>query len=119
MTTESNKIETELELDKNHKPGLTSGCKVTSIRLGHRHFAKKIRILGHPAVMENYHHYVLMTVPMKILIQEGFKSIFDMLQKLQKHYPKINLSSPVTVIEFRLEVVDEGSTHKWRPNANL
>lgn len=115
----SKKIETILELDKNYKENLTSGCKVTSIRLGHRHFARRVKILDHNAIVNSYKHFILMTVPLKVLQQEGFVSILDMLLKLKKYYPNINLTSPVTVIEFRLEVVDEGSTHRFRPNATL
>lgn len=110
MTVDKN-IEKVLEFDSRIKPTVVSGCKTTTIRKGHRHFAKKITIGNQSAVVNDYRHYILMTVPLSILVKEGFKSVFDCLQKLQKYYPDLTLGSPVTVIEFRLDVLDGGSTH--------
>src|SRR5258708_37271584 len=100
-----------LEYDSRLKPSIVSGCKYTTIRKGHRVFAKHITIAKHPAIVMQQHFYILSTVPLSILVAEGFKSIFDCLRKLQKYYPDININSPVTVIEFRLDVLIESSTH--------
>ena len=52
-----------------------------------------------------------MTVPLDVLVKEGFLSMFDALRKLQRYYPDIGLNTPMTVIEFRIDVLDGGSTH--------
>lgn len=104
------RVEKELEFDSRLKPHIMTGCKTTTIRLGHRHFATRITIAKHPAIVNRYEHYILSTVPLEILVRDGFKSIFDMLTKLQRYYPDIKLSTPVTVVEFRMDVVDGGST---------
>lgn len=111
MTAAKIPIETSLECDSRLKPTIVSGCKTTTIRKGHRVFGKNITIGEMPAVINSYKHYILMTVPLEILVREGFKSIFDCMRKLQRYYPDISLNTPVTVIEFRLDVLDGGSTH--------
>ena len=103
--------ESILEFDARIKPTVVTGCKTTTIRKGHRYFKKNITIAKQPAVVNYQKHYILMTVPLDILVKEGFKSIFDALRKLQKYYPDITLNTPVTVIEFRMDVISEGSTH--------
>lgn len=113
------KVEKILEFDERIKPTVMSGCKTYTIRKGHRHFARNITIHGHNAVVNGYKHYILSTVPLDIFVFDGFKNIFDMLRRMQKYYPDINLNTPVTVVEFRIDVVNEGSTGKFRPNANL
>ena len=105
-------VETSLEFDYRLKNNIMTGCKTTTIRKGHRHFAKRITIASHPAIVNRYQHYILSTVPLEILVHEGFKSIFDVITKLQKYYPDIKLSSPVTIVEFRMDVIDGGSTNK-------
>jgi len=103
--------ESILEFDERIKPTVISGCRTTTIRKGHRVFKKNITIAKQPAIVNWQRHYILSTVPLHILVKEGFVSIFDCLQKLQRHYPDISLLSPVTVVEFRMEVIDGGSTH--------
>lgn len=110
--TEIKKIEESvLEFDDRIKPTIMTGCKTTTIRKGHRCFKKNITIAKNPAVVNEFRHYILSTVPLEILTKEGFVSIFDALRKLQRYYPDINLNTPVTVIEFRMDVLDGGSTH--------
>lgn len=109
--SELKSIEKTLELDARLKPSIVNGCKTTTIRKGHRHFARNITIGNMSAVVNNYKHYILMTAPLSVLVNEGFKSVFDAIHKLQKYYPDISLSTPITVVEFRLEVIDGGSTH--------
>ena len=118
-TISSDKVEKILEFDERLKPSIMGGCKTYTIRKGHRHFARNIKILNHNAIVNNYKHYIVSTIPLDILIAEGFKTIFDMIRKLQKYYPDINLNTPVTVVEFRMDVASEGSTGKFRPNSNL
>lgn len=103
--------ESILEFDARIKPTIITGCKTTTIRKGRRYFKKYITINGELAIVNYQRHYILSTVPLSILVKEGFISIFDALRKLQRYYPDITLNSPVTVIEFRLDVLDGGSTH--------
>jgi hypothetical protein len=103
--------ESILEFDARIKPTIVTGCKTTTIRKGHRYFKKNITIAKQPAVVNWQRHYILSTVPLEVLVREGFLSIFDAIRKLQRYYPDINLNSPVTVVEFRMEVLDGGSTH--------
>jgi hypothetical protein len=116
---QESKVEKTLEFDERIRPSVMSGCKTYTIRKGHRHFARNIKIHNHNAIINGYKHYILSTVPLDILIHEGFKTIFDMLRRLQRYYPDITLNTPVTVVEFRIDVATEGSTGKFRPNANL
>lgn len=109
--TEVKLEESVLEFDARIKPTVVTGCKTTTIRKGHRYFKKNITIAKQPAIVNWQRHYILSTVPLSILIKEGFTSIFDCIRKLQRYYPDINLNSPVTVVEFRLDVLDGGSTH--------
>jgi hypothetical protein len=109
--TEIKLEESILEFDQRIRPTVVTGCKTTTIRKGHRHFKKNITIAKQPAVVNWQRHFILMTVPLEILVKEGFKSIFDCLHKLQKYYPDITLNTPVTVIEFRMDITSEGSTH--------
>lgn len=103
--------ESILEFDDRMKPTIITGCKTTTIRKGHRFFKKNITIAKQPAIVNSFKHYILLTVPLEILVKEGFKSIFDCLRKLQRYYPDITLNTPVTVVEFRMDVIDGGSTH--------
>ena len=105
-------VEKILEFDSRIKSTIVTGCKTTTIRKGHRHFARNITIEKHPAIVNNYRHYILSTIPLEILVQEGYRTIFDCIRTLQKFYPDITLNTPVTVVEFRLEVLDGGSTHR-------
>jgi hypothetical protein len=100
-----------LEFDARIRPTVVTGCKTTTIRKGHRYFKKNITISKYPAIINWQRHYILSTVPLDVLVNEGFKSIFDCLRKLQKYYPDITLNTPVTVIEFRMDIMIEGSTH--------
>jgi hypothetical protein len=112
MTEIKSKVEEEvLEFDARIKPTVVSGCKTTTIRMGYRYFKRYITIGKQPAVVNWQHHFILSTVPLTILMKEGFVSIFDAIIKLQRYYPNINLNTPVTVIEFRIDVLDGGSTH--------
>ena len=111
MTEAKVKEETILEFDSRIKPTVVTGCKTTTIRKGHRYFKKNITIAKQPAIVNWQRHYILSTVPLEILMKEGFKSIFDCLHKLQRYYPDIGLNTPVTVIEFRIDIMDDGSTH--------
>ena len=107
------KIENSLEFDNriefNH---LRSGCRSWTIRKGHRYFAQRITIASYPAIVNGFKHYTLLTVPLEILVKKGYKSIFDAVRSLQVYYPDMNLNTPVTVVEFRMDVVDGGSTHR-------
>ena len=103
--------ESILEFDSRIKPTAVTGCKTTTIRKGHRYFKKNITIAKQPAVVNWQRHYILSTVPLTFLVKEGFISIFDAIRKLQRYYPDINLNSAVTVVEFRMDVLDGGSTH--------
>lgn len=109
--TEARLEESILEFDARIRPTVVTGCKTTTIRKGHRYFKKYIKIGNQPAIVNWQRHYILATVPLDILVREGFLSIFDCMRKLQRYYPDIILSSPVTVIEFRMDVMDGGSTH--------
>jgi len=112
MNNLPNKIEESiLEFDDRIRPTVMGGCKTTTIRKGHRYFKKNITIAKKPAIVNWQKHYILITVPLSFLIKEGFVSIFDALRKLQRYYPDINLNTPITVVEFRMEVLDGGSTH--------
>lgn len=104
-------VEKILEFDARIKPTVVNGCKTTTLRKGHRLFAKNITIAKLPAIVNWQRHYILMTVPLEFLVREGFKSMFDALQKLQRYYPDMTWNSPVTIVEFRLDVLDGGSTH--------
>jgi hypothetical protein len=105
-------IESKLEFDSRIKSHLVTGCKTYTIRKGHRHFATHITIGDMSAIVNSYKHYILLTTPLEILVKEGYRSIFDCLHKLGKYYPDITLSTPITVIEFRLDVESGGSTHR-------
>jgi hypothetical protein len=103
--------ESTLEFDQRLKPTIINGCKTTTLRKGHRYFKRNITIAKQPAIVNGFRHYILSTVPLEILVREGFLSIFDAIRKLQRYYPDINLNTPVTVIEFRMDVLYESSTH--------
>ena len=103
--------ESKLEFDSRIKPTVMGGCKTTTIRKGHRYFKKNITVGRQPAIVNWQRHYILSTVPIEILVKEGFKSIFDCIHKLQRYYPDINLNTPVTVLEFRIDILIESSTH--------
>lgn len=103
--------ESVLEFDDRLKPTIMNGCKTTTLRKGHRYFKKHITIAKQPAIVNWQRHYILSTVPLTFLLKEGFESIFDCLHKLQRYYPDISMLSPVTILEFRMDVTDGGSTH--------
>lgn len=84
---------------------LITGVKRISMREGHRDFKNGPMLIGDPensfVVMVDIikvKHILLSEVSPEEWEADGFVSQEDMLEKLKKFYPNINLDSPVTIL---------------------
>lgn len=81
--------------------------KNITVRDGHRDYTKGLVILGCPLLnwcvrrdITSVRHTTLGEVTEEEYKDDGFESLHDLKTTIQKHYPKIGLDSPVTVIRW-------------------
>jgi len=101
-----NREETKLEIGPGKLRALVAGCKMYTIRRGHRTFAKNISVssgggAGITCIVNSYVHTILSEVSFDILATEGFHNFAEALQILRVFYPEMAWDSPVTIVEFR------------------
>lgn len=98
--------ENEIQIGPRKLPFLRSGCKMYSIRKGHRAFAKNLRVTSGEewinCITNTYTHTTFSEVPFFILESEGFQSFKEALETLRIYYPDIDYETKVTIVEFRL-----------------
>jgi hypothetical protein len=97
-------LETELRFKEGLSKALLSGVKRITIREGTRRFSSNIIIHGRQAKTHWYKHTTLLHTDFTVLQGHGYKTMFEALIRLKEHYPKIDLNSPITIVEFRLIV---------------
>lgn len=87
---------------------LFAGCKMYSIRRGHRSFATNLRVLKGDSgaefscITNSYVHTLLSQVPFLVFEAEGFRNFQETLDTLRIFYPEMTADSPVTIVEYRL-----------------
>jgi hypothetical protein len=100
------KMEFEIEIQSDKLRSILAGCKVYSIRRGHRAFAQNLRVhTGGQTVAcitNSYMHTLLSEVPFSVFEHEGFQNFEEVLTTLRIFYPEIGWDSKVTILEFRL-----------------
>jgi len=95
-------LETVLKFETGLTRALMSGTKRVTIRLGKRSFAPSITIYGKRAEVQSVVHTQLLYTPFEVLQLQGFKHMFHALISLQKYYPGITQTSPITIVTFRI-----------------
>jgi len=95
-------LETVLKFETGLTRALMSGTKRVTIRLGKRSFASNITIYGKRAEVQSVVHTQLLYTPFEVLQLQGFKHMFHALISLQKYYPGITQTSPITIVTFRI-----------------
>ena len=95
-------LETILKFETGLTRALMSGTKRVTIRFGKRNFAPLITIYGKRAEVQSVVHTQLLYAPFEVLQQQGFRHMFHALISLQKYYPGITQSSPITIVTFRI-----------------
>lgn len=95
-------LETVLKFETGLTRALMSGTKRVTIRLGKRNFAPIITIYGKRAEVQSVVHTQLLYAPFEVLQLQGFRHMFHALISLQKYYPGITQSSPITIVTFRI-----------------
>lgn len=87
---------------------IPAGCKMYSIRSGHRSFARSIRVFSGDysiaCITNSYTHTTLAEVPFIVLEAKGFRNLKEALDTLRTFYPEIEYESKVTIVEYRLAI---------------
>jgi hypothetical protein len=94
--------EKELKFEGGVSRQMLSCTKRLTIRLGKRYFQRSIKIHGYDAVIENVKHTTLLHLDFTTLSQQGFTNMFKTLLILNHHYPKIDINTPISVVEYRI-----------------
>lgn len=102
LQNEKPQPESELKFGHGITRAMLSGVKRTTIRRGYRVFAKTVTAHGHKIEIQKVMHTTLLHTPFEFLQEHGFKTVFQALLGLQKHYPGIGLHDVITIVEYRL-----------------
>lgn len=103
---------TALEMDESLMEAVHEGHKLVTIREGHRDYKNGDRLLivctqdsflPFRAVVTTVIHGTLGAVSESDRRSDMFDTVDDLLEGMRKFYPKIEKTSPVTVIRWRAE----------------
>jgi hypothetical protein len=94
--------ESKLDFEGGISRQMLSGVKRITLRRGKRYFNKNVNIHGYNGVIESVKHTTLLHLDFTTLSQQGFKSMFNTLLILQRFYPKIDINTPISVVEYRI-----------------
>jgi hypothetical protein len=94
--------ETKLDFEGGVSRQMLSCTRRLTIRLGKRYFQRSIKIHGYDAIVENVKHTSLLHLDFITLSQQGFTNMFKTLLILKRFYPKIDVNTPISVVEYRI-----------------
>ena len=100
----SQAIETKLEFHGKYLQYILGGTKRVSIRMGHRNFSKDLEVSGFRAKLNYQKHTVLKAVPFSVFESEGWTNMLQVMFELRKVYPTITWDTPVTIVEFHINI---------------